>query len=503
MRPDELPAEIVSRFRIKALERVDRLETGWLRLTSDRSAGTDVAEEVARELHTLKGDSRAVGFTDVNVLCHKLEELQEVARRLDFRVTEDFDLVMNMGFRFLAMLMRKKIGAALGGIDLPGFIEQIDTVLRDAASSPATPMTRGAGQAAREAPAAEEARHQRLAAVATAIFLEYLAATPPRRERIHRAWTALSKELAGASMVPIAADITKHVAGAQQLARDLGKEVEFQVSGLDAVRVPGQVRDALDAAFVHLLRNAVDHGAEAPARRGAAGKRATSRIAICARVAPDELEIEVSDDGAGIDWEAVRRRAQDLKLLPAGAEVAPEKLAGILFEPGFSTSLTVNDVSGRGVGLDAVRSDLAKARGTITVSSRQGQGSTFLIRLPVGSPTLTVQVVAEVGPVRLAVGASWKIEPARAEELERAVDLFDVLEIDPGPGPRRGIRLVGPERVVVLKTSGDASGPSAVAGRLCPTADLFPMEVVLIDGKEGLLLRPDRLERAVADAALV
>ena len=128
----EIPAEIIDRFRARALERIDLLESDWLVLTARDAADPDIVQEMRREIHTLKGDSRVVGFTDVNLLSHKLEDFLAVAHRLEYRVAEEFDLVVTMGFRFLAMLVRKKAGSGLGGIDLPGFLVEIDGALRDA-----------------------------------------------------------------------------------------------------------------------------------------------------------------------------------------------------------------------------------------------------------------------------------------------------------------------------------------------------------------------------------
>src|SRR6266496_6448030 len=119
-----LPEELVQQFRTVAIERLERSEAAWttVRSTFDEQA----AVQLHRELHTLKCESKMLGFSDVNLVCHKLEDLLEVARGRGYDVDEDFDLAVNMALRFMAMLVRKKIGSQLGGIDLPGFIKQID-----------------------------------------------------------------------------------------------------------------------------------------------------------------------------------------------------------------------------------------------------------------------------------------------------------------------------------------------------------------------------------------
>ena len=109
-----LPDDLVHQFRAVALERLERVEAAWSQVLT--SLNDEAATLIHREVHTLKGESRVVGFTDVNLVCHKLEDLLEVARARGYAVDEDFDLAVNMALRFMAMLIRKKVGSHLSGI---------------------------------------------------------------------------------------------------------------------------------------------------------------------------------------------------------------------------------------------------------------------------------------------------------------------------------------------------------------------------------------------------
>src|SRR5687768_9708825 len=133
--PGGLPEAIIARFRSVALERVSRIEASWLALTQG-NAGHEVAAEMLHDLHTLKGDSRVVGFTEVTLVCHKLEDLLVFARAHDYRVLDDFDLAVTMALGFVSMLIKKRDGGSIGGIDLSGFVGQIDDALREAEAVP-------------------------------------------------------------------------------------------------------------------------------------------------------------------------------------------------------------------------------------------------------------------------------------------------------------------------------------------------------------------------------
>lgn len=183
----------------------------------------------------------------------------------------------------------------------------------------------------------------------------------------------------------------------RDLARQLGKDVRFELSG-EATDVDRDVLEGLEAPLTHLLRNAVDHGLEAPAERSVTGKPAQGMVRLEARHHAGMLAITVSDDGRGIDPAALRAKIVQRGLL--AESVARELTAAELFEfiflPGFSTASSVTEISGRGVGLDAVKSAVEAASGVVRVSSEVGKGTSFHLQLPVTRSVMRA-VVAEVG----------------------------------------------------------------------------------------------------------
>jgi len=134
--------------------------------------------------------------------------------------------------------------------------------------------------------------------------------------------------------------------------------------------------------LMHMIRNAVDHGAEPPEARIAAGKNPIARIDLKAYHQGGFINIEIADDGRGLVREKILAKAQQRGLVSGGEHLSDQEVFNFIFEPGFSTAAQITDVSGRGVGMDVVRKQIVKLRGRVEISSRAGHGTTFIIKLP-------------------------------------------------------------------------------------------------------------------------
>lgn len=200
-------------------------------------------------------------------------------------------------------------------------------------------------------------------------------------EEIERLTSALRENSMNIRMTPVRATFEKFRRLVHDLARDLGKDVELAIEGADT-ELDKTVIDKLGDPLVHLIRNSMDHGIESADFRRAAGKRATATIRLSARHAGANVLIEVSDDGGGINKEAVRSRAIEKGLIAADVPLSDFEIFALIFQPGFSTAREVTDVSGRGVGMDVVRQSVDSLRGTIDVASEPGMGTTVTLRLP-------------------------------------------------------------------------------------------------------------------------
>ncbi len=185
----------------------------------------------------------------------------------------------------------------------------------------------------------------------------------------------------------------------RDLARSLKKDIELEVTGGD-IELDRAILDSLDAVFIHTLRNAVDHGIEDPLERADHNKPASGKIIISAARDRDMVLVSVEDDGHGLDPEKLRRAAVDKGLLSLreAEALSARECYFLVCQPGFSTKAEVSDVSGRGVGMDAVRSKIESLGGTLDIESEVGRGTRFVFRLP-----LTLAIV----PVLLVEAGHW------------------------------------------------------------------------------------------------
>jgi len=206
-------------------------------------------------------------------------------------------------------------------------------------------------------------------------------------------------------MVPIDTVFRKFPRLVRDVAHSLNKEVELAVRGQET-ELDKTIVESIGDPLVHLVRNSLDHGLELPEARVAAGKPRKGTIRLEARQEGDQIIISVADDGAGIDPERVGRKAVEKGLVTVERlrAMTPREIYDFIFLPGFSTVEKATDLSGRGVGMDVVRSNLRKLNGTIGLDSRVGQGTTIALRLPLTLaifPVLLVQTSEEVYAVPL------------------------------------------------------------------------------------------------------
>ena len=217
----------------------------------------------------------------------------------------------------------------------------------------------------------------------------------------------------------------------RDLSAKMGKQVDLVLTGRDT-ELDRTVVDALGDPLVHLVRNSLDHALEPPAEREAAGKPPTGVLELSARQAGGNVVITVRDDGRGIDPARVAAKAAERGLIPADAVASVDMARAIelLFEAGFSTAEQTSDISGRGVGMDAVRSALRSLGGAVVMTSEQGVGTTVQVRLPL---TLAIMpaLLVDSGSVPFAIPL---------ERVERTVNLAEQI-----------VRSVTGKRMLVLK----------------------------------------------------
>lgn len=206
----------------------------------------------------------------------------------------------------------------------------------------------------------------------------------------------LQSEISGMRLVPIATVFQAMKRVSRDTARRTGKQVELIISG-ETTEIDKVMVDALHDPLVHLIRNAIDHGLELPEERVASGKPATGRVMLDASHQGGEVLIKVKDDGRGIHRKRVLARAKSRGLVAESATLSDQQTLDLIFAPGFSTKDNIDEVSGRGVGMDLIKTAIESQRGRVRLRSVEGQGSSVEMTLPLTLAFLDAMVVREGG----------------------------------------------------------------------------------------------------------
>lgn len=194
-------------------------------------------------------------------------------------------------------------------------------------------------------------------------------------------------------MLPISFAFNRFPRMVHDLSQKMGKQIELKMSG-ENTELDKTVMEKIVDPLVHLVRNSVDHGVEMPEARRACGKPETGLVHLNAYHKGGNIVIEISDDGAGLNKERILRKAQEKGLIKDGEIPSEEGINELIFLPGFSTAEVVSDVSGRGVGMDVVKKNIQALGGKIEIISREGKGTSFIIRLPLTLAILDGQLVS-------------------------------------------------------------------------------------------------------------
>lgn len=231
--------------------------------------------------------------------------------------------------------------------------------------------------------------------------------------QMSRLSTELQEEVMKARMTPLAHLFRRFPRMVRDISSKLGKQVEFIVEGEDTELDRALIDEVADP-IIHLLRNSVGHGIESAEDRLKADKPATGRVRLAAGYAEDRVIITVEDDGRGIDPKRVRESAVRRGFITddMAASLSEEEAIDLLFQPGFSTEIEADDVSGRGVGLDIVRSNIVKLGGTVRVKTSLGEGTAFTISVPLTLAVFRALLVTASGQ-RFAIPLSGVVEVAQ------------------------------------------------------------------------------------------
>ncbi|MCI0570530.1 MAG: response regulator [Myxococcaceae bacterium] len=503
MDTEALKKSLLKKFQEVTADRLQRIQLGAIDL--EKPTAARAAEDVARELHTMKGEARMLGLAAIGQLAHACEDLLRSERegRTSTRVATDLllqacdtlsDLVEDLGSAQAGTPTTEQMCASLSKASghpvpalgpLPGHSRSAPAVSPTPQTLPGAPAVIPATTALASAaqavppesalpPEPEQARDgevpasrgtladrsirvnvetldamgllagdllvesararlrakdldailqrfsrmgDRFLRASEALHLEgELRAGLERMEAdlhmlrddafrftrnhsdgvnaLHGNLAQLADHVAEARLVPLSTVFDAFPRAVREMAQELGKDVDLHVENADMGVDRSMLADVRDA-LVHLLRNAVDHGVEAPDTRRTLGKPLAGRIRIRVRADGDMLHLQVEDDGRGIDPERVRASAVSKRLLTAqqAASLSEREALELIFRNGFSTREEVSELSGRGVGMDVVKRKAEALNGSVSVSSRLGRGTTVTLRLPQSLALMKVLLV--------------------------------------------------------------------------------------------------------------
>ncbi len=340
-------------------------------------------------------------------------------------------------------------------------------------------------------------------------------------EEVERLTSALRESSMNLRMMPIRSTFEKFRRLVHDLARDLGKNVELTIEGADT-ELDKTVVEQLGDPLMHLIRNSMDHGIEPAAERATSGKPPTATIHLAARHAGAQVQVSVSDDGRGIDSEAVRRRAIERGLIAADAQLTEAQIFHLIFEPGFSTAQQVTDLSGRGVGMDVVRQKVESLRGAVEVASRRGEGTRVTLELPltmaiidgllvgVGDGCFVLPLASTLECIELTreeiVRANGKHIANVRGELVPYLRLREHFGLPPeGPAIEQGMVVetgAGRCALVVDRVIGNCQTVIKSLGRFYRHVQTVSGATILGNGSVALILDPERLmQEAVREEA--
>ena len=441
-------SEFIAEFLVESAENLDALDRDLLALERTPDDPQLVAG-VFRSIHTIKGNSGFFGFSRLGALAHAGEHLlgriRDGAVAFDARSSAPLYALVDAVRAILASIrdtgaegdhdFRELTRALAAAADATGPAAEPAAAVQATAPQPVVPAetpdaepsgTAGSAPAASAGPDATiRVDVDVLASILDLVGELVLARNELRAvetedpgvlaaaQRINGVTNALQEAAVKTRLQPVGHVLGKFPRTVRDLAVACGKEVRLDIEGADT-ELDRSLVEAIRDPLTHLVRNAVDHGIEAPDERVARGKPREGRLALRAFQESGRVTIEVSDDGGGIPVAAVRAKAvaRGLVTAEAAAALPDHEALQFIFEPGFSTAAQVTSVSGRGVGMDVVRTNIEAIGGTVDVESRPGLGTTVRVRVP-----LTLAIVPAL-VVRCA-GGRFAIPQAAVRELVR------------------------------------------------------------------------------------
>lgn len=481
----------------------------------DPSGDPASLDELFRHAHSLKGMAATMGYEQVVTVAHLMEDHLGRIRSGECRLVPALTDLLLEGSDALAHLVSLVEAGSDESVDTTALVERLTSFKPSAEADTSVRTTPDSGESMQEAPSSDPHQFRQTDSfksirIKTEILDHlvnitgelitnryrmaeaiHLADASGCREPLHQLTTllrTLRDEVFKARMLPFAVIAERFPRLVRDLARKQGKEVHFQLEGKE-IELDRGILEEITEPIVHILRNAVDHGLESADERVMAGKPFGGTISLTVCRDKDHVEIIIEDDGRGMDLERLKQKGIEKGLISRDQadQMTAQEAYQLTCMAGFSTAAAVTDISGRGVGMDAVREAVHALSGVLTIQSTTGQGSRFVMRLPI-TVSIIHALIIQCGPLELAfplnaVARTMELEPADIHEKSgRSIVIIDDREI-----PVRSLR-----QVLELPEPG-ITATAAFPAIVCDIGgSLVAFTVDRISGQQEIFVRPLR-----------
>lgn len=458
--PDHIQRQLVVDFLLESFEGLDRFDQELLALERG-NAGADNLNIIFRVIHTIKGTAGCIGLGRIEATAHVGENILSLLR--DGKIaprTELISTLLALSDALRGVLRHLESHGAEGEVDHTALLAQLQT-FQPAADTVAPPKQEDAGASTEHyglfepvesvsgpvsAPGPEAAGRDATSVSDSSIRVEVTqldrlmnlvgelvlarnqiiqnvshpdpAALLAASQRLNLITTELQGSVMKTRMQPIGNVWSKFPRVVRDLAHELGKKIQLTMEGQDT-ELDRTILEAIKDPLTHILRNAVDHGLEFPADRHLAGKPEEGHLLLRAFHEGGKVNIEFSDDGRGIDVARVKAKAIERNLVTAdqAGRLTEREAFQLIFLPGFSTAEKITNISGRGVGMDVVKTNIEKIGGSVEIHSAAGQGTTLKIKIPLTLAIIPALIVTSGGE-RFAIPQVNLLELVRLEGEE-------------------------------------------------------------------------------------
>ncbi len=437
-------------FISEATEYLQNLNKSLLELEK-APENLELLNEIFRLAHTMKGMAATMGYQKITTLAHQMEDLLDVLRKQEAKVTPEIIEVLFKALDVLEPLLQEVASGEDRKVDITAMTVKLKMVLETKpAEGPApakeTPTDSTAGEKKTVSSEADKKKTQtsvriniehldnlmnlvgelvinkaRLFQIGANYKINELNESLTQLERITG---SLQEEVLKTRMIPVSHIFDRYPRVVRDLAKLKNKEINFEIEGSD-IELDRMIVDEINEPLIHLIRNAVDHGIEVPAERIKNGKSEKGNVRLSARREKGYVRIELTDDGKGMDPHEIAEKAIEKGMLTKEkmAAMTENEMLMLICEPSFSTAAEITDISGRGVGMDVVKTKVEAFNGSLTIETKKGKGSSFVIKLPLTLAiiqALLVKVIEEVYAIPLSnITEIISISPSQIKTIEK------------------------------------------------------------------------------------